>query len=206
KETGMPVTAVDYRLSPEYSHPAAFNDALTVVRTLAEQYSLVLCGDSAGGNLAACVCHALRDNSAIANRLLGQLLIYPGLGGDMSAGSYITHAKAPMLTTQDVRFYSLIRHGGVRVETDPTAAPLHDTDFSRLPATVVISAECDPLSDDGRHYCEYLTAAGGRAVWFNETGLVHGYLRARHSVARAGASFSRITECLKMLTHGQWHY
>jgi acetyl esterase len=204
--TGLEVTAVDYRLSPEHAHPAAFDDSMAVVEALAAQSSLVLCGDSAGGNLAAAVSHAMRGNAEVTDKILGQVLIYPGLGGDMSAGSYVTHANAPMLKTQDVRFYSMIRSGGVQVKDDPSAAPLHDTDFSNLPPTVVVSAECDPLSDDGMHYCEHINASGGQAVWFNETGLVHGYLRGRTTVTRARDSFKRILNAITMLSDQQWNY
>ncbi len=203
--TGYPVSAVDYRLSPEHAHPAAFNDAMAAVESLAKG-NLILCGDSAGGNLAACVSHAVRGRAAIAKKILGQVLIYPGLGGEMSEGSYITHAHAPMLTTQDIRFYSMIRTGGVMVSGDPTAAPLHDTDFSDLPATIVVSAECDPLSDDGKHYCSKVHDGGGRAQWFNETGLVHGYLRGRTTVKRARLSFERILGCIEMIGNGGWDY
>ncbi len=204
--TGLPVTSVDYRLSPEHAHPAAFNDSMAVVRALAARSALVMCGDSAGGNLAAAVSHKLRDNPEVSSQLKGQVLIYPGLGGDMTVGSYVTHANAPMLKTQDVRFYSMIRTGGTTVSGDPTAAPLHDTDFGRLPPTVVVSAECDPLSDDGKHYCEKIIENNGQAVWFNEPGLVHGYLRARTTVTRARVSFERILNCIDMLSESRWDF
>jgi len=80
---------------------------------------LILCGDSAGGNLAAAVSHAIRDSELHTNiTIAGQVLIYPGLGGDISTGSYVTHANAPMLTTRDVEFYSTIRtgHKGINEE------------------------------------------------------------------------------------------
>ena len=79
-----------------------------------------------------------------------------------------------------------------------------DREFAGLPPTVVISAECDPLSDDGRDYCERIAAADGKAYWINEPGLVHGYLRARHSVPRAAQSFTRIISVLHDLGHGIW--
>ena len=79
-----------------------------------------------------------------------------------------------------------------------------DREFAGLPPTVVISAECDPLSDDGREYCERIATADGRAHWINELGLVHGYLRARHSVPRAAQSFTRIISALHDLGHGIW--
>lgn len=204
-QTGYRVVSVDYRLAPEHKHPAAFDDAWTATRWAAREYGddLVLAGDSAGGNLAAAVAHHARGR---LNRILGQVLIYPGLGGDMDKGSYIEHAHAPLLTRDDILFYRDIRLAGEEPQGDPTYAPLHDRDFSGLPPTVIMTADCDPVRDDGRDYRDRLTAAGGRVCWRNEEGLVHGYLRARTSVERARASFERITVAIEALGQGVWPY
>lgn len=199
--TGLMVVCADYRLSPEHRHPAAFGDALAVARSLGAGGPILLCGDSAGGNLCAAVAHALRGTEV---RILGQVLIYPGLGGNPDAGSYLTHAHAPMLTRADVLFYKDIRHGAPPPQGDPTVSPLQDTDFSGLPPTLAISAQCDPLSDDARDYATRITGAGGRAAWVEEAGLVHGYLRARASVPRAAASFTRIVEALSAMARNRW--
>lgn len=196
--TGLRVIAVDYRLSPEHLHPAAFDDVCAVVRTV--DGPMVLAGDSAGGNLAAAAAHALRGSGV---RILGQVLIYPGLGGDVNAGSYMTHAKAPMLSRDDVLFYKDIRHGGPPPEGDVTVYPLRDTDFTGLPPTLAIGAECDPLADDARDYAARINAAGGRAEWVEEKGLVHGYLRARATVPRAAASFDRIIAAISAFAKGE---
>lgn len=197
QRTGLRVIAVDYRLSPEHLHPAAFDDVCAVIQSVAGP--LVLAGDSAGGNLAAAASHALRGS---ATQILGQVLIYPGLGGDVNKGSYLTHAQAPMLSRDDVLFYKDIRHGGPPPENDPTVHPLHDHDFAGLPPTLAISAECDPLADDARDYAARINAAGGRAEWVNETGLVHGYLRARSTVPRAATSFTRIVTAISRFAKG----
>jgi acetyl esterase len=196
--TGLTVIAVDYRLSPEHLHPAAFDDACAVVRAVPGD--LVLAGESAGGNLAAAAAHALRDP-----RLLGQVLIYPGLGGDRSHGSHVVHAQAPMLTAADLDFYAGIRHGGARPPAgDPTVSPLQDKDFSRLPMTLAIGAECDPLHDDAPAYAAAIRAAGGRARAVTARGLVHGYLRARATVPRAAESFALITSTIAAFAEGRW--
>jgi acetyl esterase len=203
-ETGLRVVSVDYRLCPEHPHPAAFDDAVNVVKyvSLTWPKPIVLVGDSAGGNLAASCCHALRGTTEIA----GQVLIYPGLGGGMTKGSYIDHANAPMLSMEDLKFYNAIRFQTLPDGPDPTAAPLEDTDFRDLPPTVSITAQCDPLADDGRTYRDAILDAGGKAAWFNETGLVHGYLRARHQSERARRSFARIIDQIRMLARGEWHH
>ncbi|TPI24540.1 alpha/beta hydrolase [Mesorhizobium sp. B3-2-1] len=201
--TGHEVVSVDYRLAPEHLHPAAFDDAMSAFEWAAGSYDrpVVLCGDSAGGNLCAAVAHATRGH---AKKPIGQVLIYPGLGGDRSRGSYVRHAEAPMLTVRDLEFYKHIRTGGVDQTGDITLSPLADADFANLPPTVLITAECDPLSSDGEAYRDRIVAAGGRAAWFEEPGLVHGYLRARHSVGRARASFTRIVDAVATLGKGGW--
>lgn len=199
--TGMTVISVDYRLCPEHIHPAAYDDCLAVAQGV--DGPIILAGDSAGGNLAASVSGRMRDSG----KILGQVLIYPGLGGDRNAGSYVTHANAPMLTTADVKYYWAIRHGGKEPSgADPTSNALDDTDFSRLPPTLAIAAECDPLADDPHVYAAKIRSAGGLAHAVTEPGLVHGYLRARHTVGRARESFDRITATISAFAAGQWPF
>ncbi|MDF3213602.1 alpha/beta hydrolase [Mesorhizobium sp. M7A.F.Ca.CA.001.09.2.1] len=203
--TGYEVVSVDYRLAPEHLHPAAFDDAMSAFEWAAanRDHPIVLCGDSAGGNLCAAVSHATRGHS---KRPVGQVLIYPGLGGNRSKGSYVKHAEAPMLTVRDLEFYKHIRTGGQDRSGDATLGPLADTDFSNLPPTVLITAECDPLSSDGETYRDLIITAGGHATWFEEPGLVHGYLRARHTVGRARTSFTRIVGAVTALGQGGWRW
>ncbi|GHA45983.1 lipase/esterase [Amylibacter ulvae] len=197
------VVAIDYRLTPEHKHPAAFDDVITAINSIAARYQtpLLLVGDSAGGNLVAAASGALRgDDIAI----IGQVLVYPAFGGDMTKGSYITHANAPMLSLKDVEFYHTIR--GTPPKEDPTFAPLGGTDFTALPPSVIFSAECDPLCDDGRDYRDAMLRDGGKAYWICETGLVHGYLRARNSVDRVRDSFDRIIHAISSLSNHVWPY
>ena len=208
--TGCAVTSVDYRLAPEHLHPAAFNDSLAAVLYECKTFeqSAVLCGDSAGGTLAASISHTLRDNPQQDVCIKGQVLIYPLLDslpseGNEYTGSTITHANAPMLSTRDVEFYATIRAGRKPVENIVTLLPLKDTRFTGLPNTVVFSAECDPLCDDGQNYYNAITSVGGVAQLFIERGLVHGYIRARHSVDRARESFDRIVLSLVQLTRDE---
>lgn len=203
--TGYAVVSVDYRLAPEHTGTVAFDDAVAAFEWMAATYRqpIVLVGESAGGNLAACLAHQVRGH---ARAPAGQVLVYPGLGGDMTMGSYVTHAEAPLLTTSDVGFYHDVRTGGADVSKDPRYTPLAASDFSGLPPTVIFAAECDPLSSDGESYRDRVLAAGGRAHWLEEKALVHGYLRARHMSGRAGRSFASIVEAVAALGKGEWRY
>lgn len=204
--TGFKVVSIDYRMSPEFNYPHDFRDALAGFNHVAAENAgpVVVCGDSAGGNLAAAVSHATRNSDL---RPVGQVLIYPGLGSMLDQGTFITHADAPMLTTKDTTFYKTVRTGGnAGFFDEPTCAPLNDTDFSALPPTVLISAECDPLSGDSGDYHRAILAAGGKSHWVDEKGLVHGYLRARHMSSRARDSFSRIVDAVSHLGKGEWPY
>lgn len=196
--TGFALTSVDYRLAPEHIFPAAYEDAVAAYGYLTKTSALpiILAGDSAGGNLAASLAFATKQASV---KPIGQVLIYPALTHDLSSNSYSEHANAPHLTTADVKFYRELVTGGTDRSQDPRCAPLADTDFSGLPATHVFGAACDPLLDDGRAYCEKINAAGGNAHFTEEAGLVHGYLRARHSVKRARDSFQRMAQALSSL-------
>lgn len=180
--------AVDYRLVPEHLHPAAYDDCAAVFDAVPGPKVLV--GDSAGGNLAACL------SATRPGQVAGQVLIYPGLGGDRSLPSYARHVQAPMLTTADVEYYGKMRFDGERVAGDLTSAPLDATDYSDLPPTTIFTAQADPLASDGVEYAARLAEAGVPVELTEEPGMVHGYLRARHMAQGARDSFQRITAAL----------
>ena len=186
--TGCPVISVDYRLCPEHVHPAAYDDALAVTQATVANGPVILAGDSAGGNLVAAVAQTLK-----AGDIRGQVLIYPGLGGDMRGlASYDECAEAPMLTIRDIRFYRDLRAGGPPPEGDPTFFPLVATDLTGVAPCFISAAGVDPLRDDGVEYARRLSEAGVRATCAVEAQLPHGHLRARHMSRRASEAFGRI--------------
>ena len=174
--TGLEIVSVNYRHAPEHLHPAQLDDVEDALAACWHDH-VVLIGTSAGGNLAAGLSHRLRTHT---QKPLGQVLVYPTLGGDsFDLESYRSNANAPLLTTEDIRFYRGVRClNGVVPENDAEFFPLLAEDFSGLPKTIAISAEVDPLRDDCALYVEKLQAAGVEATWINEPGLVHDFVRA----------------------------
>jgi acetyl esterase len=196
------VLVVDYRLAPEHPFPAAFNDCLSVWRALESgdfpfQLDLkrrVVAGDSAGGNLAAAMCLALRD----ANEPLpaAQVLIYPGLGGYASLPSRSQCADAPLLGTSDLDCYHALYLPGP-MQRSPYAMPLLANDFSRLPPAFIAVAQFDPLRDDGVCFSNRLNAANTPALLYQGQGLVHGCLRARGLAAEVDELYEVMFEYLR---------
>lgn len=192
---GVLVIAVDYRLAPEHPFPAAFDDCLKVWRALRtgpfklDPARTLVAGDSAGGNLAAALCLALRDAGEPVP--CAQVLIYPGLGGDHRLPSRSECIDAPLLSSSDVDCYHSLYLQGTR-HPNAYAMPLLATDFSRLPPAWIAVAQFDPLRDDGVLYAERLNAAGVTATLYYGEGLVHGCLRARGQVAEVDVLYERL--------------
>lgn len=195
--TGFDLVSVDYRLSPEFHHPVHLDDVEDAFHACAQANTLLV-GVSGGGTLCAALCHRLTAQKTTA---AGQVLIYPGLGGDsLGLASYRENADAPLLSRDDIMFYRGTRCAGDELPvTDPEFYPLVAADFSGAPPTIAISADIDPLRDDAAVYVQKLKAAGIAAEWINEPGLVHDYLRARHVSRRAGEAFARICETIVRL-------
>ncbi len=196
--TGIPVWSVDYRLAPEYKHPCQFQDALHAFHYLAAIYQrLVVVGDSAGGTLAAAVCHATRGQ---CSQPVGQVLIYPYLGGEnLQLASYRDNAEAPLLSRDDLTFYTDAYQDKSASGNDPTLYPLMATDFDGLPPCYAFSADIDPVRDDAGAYVRALKNADIPATWINTPGLVHGYLRARHCSEKANNAFRSICDAISAL-------
>ncbi len=191
------VISVDYRLAPEHPFPAAFEDGWMALQAIAGRHrEIIVGGDSAGGNLAAALAIRARDEGG--PRLSGQVLIYPGLGGDMSRGSYVSQANAPGLSTSDVRYYRDTYGGG----GSKFAEPLRETHYAGLPPAFLVAAGLDPLHDDCFDLAARLAAAGVPAMVRDEPLLVHAFLRARNMSRPARASFEAITAACASLAHG----
>jgi acetyl esterase len=194
RDTGSVVVSVDYRLAPEAPWPAAVEDCVAATRWAAEHVGelggdaarLAVAGDSAGGNLAAVVAQLCRDEGAPA--LAAQLLIYPATDftdGDHHA-SRVENAEGYFLTADDMRWFSANYAGAVEDLTQAALSPLHGR-LADLPPAVVVTAEFDPLRDEGEAYAAALRSAGVQVQAQRFDGLVHGFFDMA-LVSRAAAA------------------
>ncbi|HEK1766624.1 TPA: alpha/beta hydrolase [Pseudomonas putida] len=196
---GVAVVAVDYRLAPEHPFPAALHDSLAVWRALrdgaldvpVDPTRLVAIGDSAGGNLAAALCLALREADEPQPRM--QALIYPALGDEDSV-SRRECADAPLLSVDDMR--ACLNAYLPSTTHSPLALPLLARDLTRLAPAFIAVAEFDPLRDDGLRYAQRLRNDGVAVDYFPGHGLVHGCLRAR-GLPEVGALYEALFAALR---------
>ena len=180
-EAGVVVASVDYRLAPEHPFPAAVDDAEAATRWAiqhapeqgADPERAVVSGDSAGGNLAAVVARRLRD--AGGPRLAGQLLIYPTT--DMRVGDHHPSkrelADGYGLDAADLAWFGEQYLNGEADTDHPDASPLLVRDLSGLPPAFVLTAEYDPLRDEGDAYAARLAEAGVPVEHVRLPGAVH---------------------------------
>lgn len=202
-ETGAVTVSVDYRLTPEHPYPAAFNDCYGVLAHLhanpdafgIDPARMAVMGDSAGGHLAASLCLAARDRGG--PKLVAQAVVYTVIGTDMTQPSYTENAEGYGLTTASSRAYKKLLFPDTRYDDDPYARPARAKDFSRLPPAFVLSAELDPVRDDGRVYASKLALAGVDVTYREARDMIHGFMRARFTGAAAKAEYDAVCAFLR---------
>lgn len=205
RASGCAVASVEYRLAPETRFPGPLEDCYAATRWLADHARdigvdaarLAVCGDSAGGNLAAAVALLARDRGG--PNLRHQALIYPvtDLGCDSASSREL--AVGYMLTRDMMRWFAECYLGDPSRAADPLASPLKATDLAGLPPATVITAEFDPLRDEGEAYAARLRAAGVPVVARRYLGMLHGFLSmpyvtpvAYHAIADVGRDLRAI--------------
>jgi len=197
--SGAAVVSVDYRLAPEHPFPAAIEDAWAALEWVAANAAelggdparLAVAGDSAGGNLAAVVAIQARNTGAPALR--GQLLVYPVTDATMSHPSIEENASGYFLTKADMEWF--FGHYAPERPADWRLSPLAAPDLSGLAPALVLTAEYDPLRDEGESYARRLGDAGVPVELIRKDGLIHGFFgmvadvhEARDAMERAGAA------------------
>lgn len=200
------VLSVGYRLAPEHRYPAALDDCLAATVWAgahigdlgADADRIAVGGDSAGGNLAAVVAQRCRDGQG--PRLAAQMLFYPAVDfrADSDYPSRLDNAEGYFLTLADMGWFQgqYIEAGGD--VTDPSLSPLLG-DLAGLAPAAVVTAEFDPLRDEGNRYAQALTAAGVTVRHHQFDGLVHGFLDMGPMSAAAAHAVTTCSDDLRAL-------
>ncbi|EDM76293.1 Esterase/lipase/thioesterase [Plesiocystis pacifica SIR-1] len=206
---GCVLASVDYRLAPEHPFPAAIDDGCAAFEHLRAQarelgvdpQRVAIGGDSAGGNLAALVCHRLRARDQPQPWL--QCLLYPATDLRYGAPSHHEFAEGFMLSRDKLAWYN-----GLYLDTrervhDPAASPLLAEDFSGLAPAIVRTAGFDPLRDEGLAYSRALAAAGVPVDHRCHERLIHGFYSMGGLISAAREAVLDLGDVLRDALHGQ---
>jgi acetyl esterase len=197
------VLSVDYRLAPESKYPVAVEDSYAALLWIAanadrlgiDRRRIAVGGDSAGGNLATVVALAARDRKG--PRLALQVLIYPVTDHDLDTRSYVENATGYVLTREGMRWFwnhYLARDAQGR---EPYASPLRASSLAGLPPALVITAEYDPLCDEGEAYAARLRDSGVPVTLTRYPGMFHGFVRMTNILDKARTALDEIASSVQ---------
>ena len=198
------VVSVEYRLAPEHKFPAAAEDCYAALLWVAANASelggdatrLAIGGDSAGGNLAAGVALMNRDRGGPALAL--QVLVYPVIDPACATPSATANSEGYMLTTASMQWMWSLYVNGPDDYANPYAAPIAAASLAGLPPALVITAEFDPLRDEGEAYGRALAAAGVDAKVSRYDGMIHGFASFFDLTPRAAEAAGEIADALRV--------
>jgi acetyl esterase len=182
-DAGCVVVSVEYRLAPEHKFPTPLHDCYAALEWVVSNAGMLkvdtnrvaVGGDSAGGNLAAAVSIKARDEDG--PKLVHQLLVYPVTDHSFETGSYGENADGYMLTRTAMEWFWNHYLNGPEDSENHLVSPLRVADASRLPSATVITAEFDPLRDEGEAYAKKLEAAGVPVTVRRWDGQIHGFFQ-----------------------------
>ena len=198
------VLSVHYRLAPEHKYPAAADDSYAAAQWVSEHGAeigadgsrIVVCGDSAGGNLSAVVSLMARDRGGPGLR--GQVLIYPVTNLDFGTDSYRDNGDGSKGLSEDGMRWFWQHY--VRTQSEgfePYASPLRADTIADLPPALVITAEHDPLRDEGELYADRLERGGVTTQLTRYDGVIHGFVGMFAAVPEGNTAVNQIAEFLK---------
>ena len=196
------VLSIDYRLAPEHRFPAALDDTVTAAIWAATHAvelgvapgPVVLCGESAGGNLAAAASLTLRSDARIAIRY--QVLLQPVLDFTLSFPSIAMPLTECLVPRDDLAWYYRTYSGDLCDPRDPRVSPIFAEELSGLPPALIIAAEYDTLRDEAEAYAARLKTAGVATRYICADGMVHGFLQMRGLVPDAQIAMEEIARTL----------
>jgi acetyl esterase len=203
--SGAVVVSVEYRLAPEHPYPAALDDCEAAIRWVADNAGelgvdagrLAIGGDSAGGNLAAVLAQRLRDGGP---PIRFQLLVYPAVDMTLAHPSFEENAEGYFLTKGAMLWFGHNYLGAVEIDpTDPRVSPLLAAPeaLAGLPPALVITAEYDPLRDEGEAYAAALRAAGVEATATRYDGVIHGFFQLPDAIPEGKAAIDEACVALR---------
>ena len=200
---GCRVVSVDYRLAPEHKFPAGFYDCTQATRWVAANAAelgidpkrIAVGGDSAGGNLAAAIAIAAREAGGPAIAL--QLLLYPGTDMAGETESKRLFAKGYLLTAEAMKRSRSHYLNNMDEAADWRASPLRAASHADLPPAFVLTAEFDPLRDEGKAFADALAGAGVPVTYKCYPGMLHGFARMGALVDMADEALTDAAKALK---------
>lgn len=179
-ETNCTVVLVDYRKAPEHPFPAATDDAWAAILWVAERAdelssapSLIVVGDSAGGNIAALA--TIRARDAAGPKIAAQALVYPITDADLDRPSYLEDINQIILRRETMAWFWNHYHPDVTCRNRPEVTPLNTPELAGLPPTLVITAEHDVLRDEGEAFARRLMEAQVPVTAVRHLGQTHGF-------------------------------
>lgn len=197
------VISVDYRLAPEHAFPAAHEDAYKVIEHVAKNATdynidaskIIVAGDSAGGNIAACAAHYFKKHPTI--RLAAQVLIYPWIDGKLTSKSIENYSNGYLLTKETMHWFQEQYTPKVEDRLNPLVSPIYQKDFKNLAPTFILTAEYDPLKDDGAAYAEVLKKNGNIVLYKDYKKLIHGFFNLPKLASESMQSYYDIQAFIK---------
>ena len=181
ERTSCAVVLVDYRLAPEHRYPVAVDDSYAALEWAAahmneiagREVPLIVAGDSAGGNLSAVMAVRARDRNG--PEIAMQVLIYPVTDANVDRPSYLDPENQLLLTRDSMIWFFDHYIPDPAQRTEPDASPIYTEDLSGLPPAVVLTAEHDPLRDEGEEYAQRLEDAGVEVNMQRHKGQMHAF-------------------------------
>lgn len=204
---GIRVVSVEYRLAPEHPFPAGLNDAIAVVEkvaSIASSRSVMVAGESSGGNLAASVALHCRDHAGPS--LAAQLLINPVLDSSCTSRSHQLFGSGFGLTTEAMQRFVEWYVASPAEAADPRVAPLNSASLSGVAPAVIVTAGFDPLRDDGSRYAQRLIDEQVDVTYLAMPTMVHGWWNTVGALAVADRQLRRVIEATRMclaVAHGE---
>lgn len=202
ERTSCAVVLVDYRMAPEHRYPTAVEDSWAALRWVdahleeiaGRRVPIIVAGDSAGGNLSAVM--AQRAKRAGSPEVALQVLVYPVTDCDLDTPSSLDPANQLLLTRQAMVWFWDHYAPDPESRLQPDASPLRAPDLSGLAPAVVLTAEHDPLRDDGESYARALAEAGVPVEHRRFDGQMHGFFTMVNVLPGSAAGIDYVVEAV----------